>query len=178
MDEPRKETLPFPEENGMCGKFAAAILNKKGYNIPVPTVSACLFPLFATFVQIGINRLQNGTTVLLLEDAKLPAGKQKLALKKNDGVVLMEKKADKKTNHFIPFIVENGVLNFYNAFNGYSDVYRVDPTADASDIDMSFEKFFPTYVVVAILFIVPPSGGRRTRRRKRRTRKVKRRTKQ
>ena len=177
MDQPKKEPLPIPEENGMCGKIAATVLNKKGYNIPVPSKPGCLFASFFVFVQNGITNLNNGTTTIVAEGDKLPAAKQQLARKTNDGVVLMEDKSNRKVNHFIPFIVEKGILNFYDADNGYMNVYRVEPTANAVDIDTSFDQYFPQYKVVSILFIVPPSGGRKTRRRKRKTRKLKRRHK-
>jgi hypothetical protein len=169
---------PFPpgirEERGICGKVAAFVLNKKGYNIPIPSNPACSFALFRTFLESALTKENSGNTLQFEEGVQLMAGKLKLVMKKNDGILLMVNKSDPNKLHFIAFIVENGQLQLYNANNGQLDVYRLRETATATEFDESFSQFFPQYEIVNITFIIRPGmGGRRRKTLKRKTRRRK-----
>ena len=168
MEKLGNERLPLEEENDMCPMIAAAVLNKKGYEIPIPRAN-CMMGVFNSIVTSALQR--KGFYMRLYEENSLTVGKLRLVGKKNDGVLLMRSRSNPKVFHFIAFIVEGQQLKFYDAENGKLDVYRLKNKASATDFDDDFIELFPDYVIVQVSIIEQMQGGKRKRKTRRRTRK-------
>jgi len=172
MEKIREEPLPIPERDNMCPQIAAAVLNKKGYEIPI-TKPNCAYGSFIGFVESALTR--RGLRLVAYEGPiRLAVGKLRLVNKRNDGVLLMRSRSNPRIFHFIAFIVVDGILLFYDADNGKMDVYRLKNNASATDFDEDFIELFPDYQVVQVALIESVIGGKRKRKTRRKTRKQRR----
>jgi hypothetical protein len=167
MERIGTEELPF-EQDSMCPMIAAAVLNKKGYEIPIPRAN-CMMGVFNELIGSALRR--RGLHMELYEGLRLAAGKMKLVNKQNDGVLLMRSRSNPKVFHFIAFIVSGTELRFYDAEAGQLDVYRLKKIASATDFDDDFVELFPDYQIVQVQMIEPVQGGKRKRKTRRKTRK-------
>jgi hypothetical protein len=170
MERIGNEPLPLEEQNDMCPMIAAAVLNKKGYEIPIPKAN-CMMGAFNSIVTSALHR--KGFVMKLYEGTTLAVGKLRLVGKKNDGVLLMRSRSKPKVFHFIAFIVDGPQLKFYDAENAKLDVYRLKNGAIATDFDEDFVGLFPDYQIVQVSIIEGMQGGKRKRKTRRRTRKHK-----
>jgi hypothetical protein len=168
MEKIGNEPLPIEEQNNMCPMIAAAVLNRKGYEIPIPRAN-CMMGVFNEFVNSALRR--KGLQTVIYEASNLAVGKLRLVNKKNDGILLMRSRANPKIFHFIAFIVDSVQLRFYDAEEGKMDVYRLKNNASATDFDEDFIELFPDYTIVQVLLIQPIQGGKRKRKTRRKTRK-------
>jgi hypothetical protein len=167
MERIGTEELPF-EQDSMCPMIAAAVLNKKGYGIPIPKAN-CMMGAFNGIVESTLR--QHGLHLQLYEGYQLTTGKLRLVKKKNDGVLLMRSRSNPSVFHFIAFIVSENELRLYDAENGKMDVYRLKNNASATDFDDDFIEMFPDYVIVQVQLIEPSAGGKRKRKTRCKTRK-------
>lgn len=170
MERIGNEPLPLEEQNDMCPMIAAAVLNKKGYEIPIPKAN-CMMGVFNSIVTSALQR--KGFYMRLYEGNTLAVGKLRLVGKKNDGVLLMRSRSNPKVFHFIAFIVDGLQLKFYDAENARLDVYRLKNRAIATDFDEDFVELFPDYQIVQVSLIEPIQAGKRRRKTIRKTRKQK-----
>ena len=169
MEKVGNEPLPIEEQNDMCPMIAAAVLNKKGYNITIPKAN-CMMAVFNGFVVSALRR--KGLHIKLYEGPDLAMGKIRLVTKKNDGILLLKSRSNPSIFHFIAFIVTGTELKFYDPEAGQLDVYRLKSNASPTDFDDDFIKLFPDYQIVQIQMIEPNAGGRRTRKTKKSRRKT------
>lgn len=165
MDKLQSEVLPIPEENGMCPKIAASVLNRKGYAINMPNAN-CLYATFVSGLQTvlaGKNRHVN-----FYEGLKLNQGIARLVKGENDGFLYLSVKSNPAINHYIPFIVEYNGLNFYDADDGRLNAYRLRKGSNFADFSNDFHTLFPNYVLEQVALIDQNAGGKRKRRKTRR----------
>jgi hypothetical protein len=158
MERIGDEPLPLEEQNNMCPMIAAAVLNKKGYEIIIPKAN-CIIGVFNEFVGSALRR--KGLHMKLYEGTNLAMGKIRLVTKKSDGILLLKSRSDPEIFHFIAFIVVGEDLKFYDAENGKLVVYRLKNNASATDFDDDFIQLFPDYQIANISFIEQMSGGKR-----------------
>jgi hypothetical protein len=158
MERIGDEPLPLEEQNNMCPMIAAAVLNKKGYQIIIPKAN-CRMGVFNEFVGSALRR--KGLHMKLYEGTNLAMGKIRLVTKKSDGILLLKSRSDSEIFHFIAFIVVGEDLKFYDAENGKLIVYRLKNNASATDFDDDFIQLFPDYQLANISFIEQMSGGMR-----------------
>lgn len=163
MEKIGNEPLPIEEQNNMCPMIAAVVLNRKGYDIPIPKAN-CMMGVFNEFVNSALRR--KGLRTVIYEEPTLAVGKLRLVNKKNDGILLMRSQANPRIFHFIAFIVDKGQLLFYDAEEGKLNIYRLKNGASATDFDDDFIELFPDYRIVQVLLIQPIQGGKRKTRRK------------
>lgn len=168
MERIGNEPLPLDEVDDMCPMVAAAVLNKKGYEIPIPKAN-CMMGVFNSIVTSSLHR--KGFVMKLYEGTTLAVGKLRLVGKKNDGVLLLRSRSNPKVFHFIAFIVDGPQLQFYDPDAGQLDVYRLKNGAIATDFDEDFVELFPDYVIVQVSIIERMQGGKRKRKTRRKTRK-------
>jgi hypothetical protein len=172
MDKLQSEVLPIPEENGMCPKIAASVLNRKGYGINMPK-AYCLYAVFVSGLQTALAR-QN-KHLAIYEGNELIKGLSQLVKGQNDGFLYLSEYANPAINHYIPFIVEYNELNFYDAHDARLNVYRLRKGSNFADFSNDFHALFPMYQIQQVSLIVPNAGGKRKRRKtKRKTRKQRR----
>jgi len=168
MEKIGTEPLPLEEADDMCPMVAAAVLNKKGYDIPIPRAN-CMMGVFNTIVNSALRR--RGLYTAIYEGPRLAAGKMKLVKKLNDGILLMQSRSNSNIFHFIAFIVDGQQVRFYDPDAGQLDVYRLKNNASATNFDDDFVELFPDYQIVQIQMIEPVQGGKRKRKTRRKTRK-------
>jgi hypothetical protein len=158
MEKIGNEPLPIADENDMCPMIAAAVLNKKGYEIPIPKAN-CMMGIFREFVNSALKR--KGLQSVIYEGVNLAAGKLVLVKKQYDGILLMQSRSNPKIFHFIAFIVIGNELRFYDPHAGQLDVYRLKNNASATDFDEDFAELFPDYQIIQISLIQEMQGGKR-----------------
>jgi hypothetical protein len=158
MERIGDEPLPLEEQNNMCPMIAAAVLNKKGYEIIIPKAN-CIIGVFNEFVGSALRR--KGLHMKLYEGTNLAMGKIRLVTKKSDGILLLKSRSDPEIFHFIAFIVVGEDLKFYDAENGKLVVYKLKINASATDFDDDFIQLFPDYQLANISFIEQIQGGMR-----------------
>jgi hypothetical protein len=152
MEKLISEALPLPEQNAMCPMIAVAVLNRKGYQIPIPQAN-CRMAIFFMNLEMAVGH--QGRQLLLFQDFEVTNAKLRLVKKNNDGVLLLRSKSNPNKFHFIAFIVTGGKLQFYEPDAGKLDVYRLKNNASATDFDDDFSKFFPDYKIVQVYIIEP-----------------------
>jgi hypothetical protein len=165
MEKKGEEPLPITEQDDMCPMIAASVLNRKGYDIPIPRAN-CMMGVFNELIRSALTR--KGLYMRFYEGANLAAGKIRLVTKKNDGLLLLRSKKNPNIFHFIAFIVTGSDLKFYDAENGNLNVYILKNNASATDFDEDFIDLFPDYQIVQVSIIEPIQGGKRKRRKTRR----------
>jgi len=156
MEKVGNEPLPIADQDDMCPMIAAAVLNKKGYEIPIPKAN-CMMGIFREFVNSALKR--KGLQSVIYEGVRLAAGKLILVKKQNDGILLMQSRSNPKIFHFIAFIFIGNELRFYDPNAGQLDVYRLKNNASATDFDEDFVQLFPDYQIIQISFIQQMQGG-------------------
>jgi len=163
------EPLPFEQDN-MCPMIAAAVLNKKGYGIPIPQAN-CRMAIFYGLIHGALGPF--GLHMQLYEGEKLVTGKMKLVRKQNDGLLLLRNRKNPNIFHFIAFIVQGSELTFYDPEAGNLHLYRLKDHATANDFDDDFRQLFPEEEIVQVSLFEPNAGGkRRTRKNKKSRRKT------
>jgi hypothetical protein len=168
MEKIGNEPLPLAEQNDMCPMIAAAVLNKNGYEIPIPRAN-CMMGSFNVIVDTALRR--KGLHLSMYEGTNLTVAKLRLVAKRNDGILLMRSRSNPKVFHFIAFVRVQGELRFYDPEAGKLDVYRLKSKATATEFDDDFIDLFPDYQIIQISLVDQVQGGKRRRKTRRKTRK-------
>ena len=167
MEPIGNRNIPIVLQNGICGGIVLKLLNETGRYGKFSTVQ----PGIALVQLEAMIRKKNNLSIV----REVPSIVVNNVIKrKSDGFLVLY--GEHEGGHVVAFIINAaGELILYepNSDTQRLDMFRVKADATPPTFLADFQKYIPSYAIVAAYFISKREGGRR-KTRKRKTRKQRR----